>query len=188
MSALKRLSPLAIALAVSLIANALLVGLVLGDRLAPRSDHRGPPRGGGGDFTIARGIDQIVPEGERNEIRQAFRSAFMDSRERFQDKREARDALTEALAQTPYNKTAVDQAFERMRRTDTELTRSFQTVLSEQLSGLSDAQRAELVTWLEEVESRRQERRERRGHWDGNGRRESPDGPMRDRPSPPLER
>lgn len=177
MSRVRTLTPLAIALIISLVANALLIGLVIGGLI-------GKPRGGhgrgGSDYMIARGIQDIVPEGERNEIREAFHLAFEDSRADWQTKREARREFMAALSASPFSKAEIDRSFEDMRAADTALTRSFQATLSEQIAALSDAQRAELVDWLEDVEARRRERRERRRRHRGGDR----DGPRGNDPPP----
>ena len=77
MSSPSRLSPVAIGLVVSLVLNALLVGLIAGNMMgAPKSErHSGAHRGGGGgsDFEIARGIEAVVPDTDREGIRRALR-------------------------------------------------------------------------------------------------------------------
>lgn len=165
MSKSRRISGLAVALVVSLVVNALLVGLVLGNMLArPHHDHdrRGGGPRGGGDFAIARGIERVVPEAERAEIRSAFRAAFRSSRTQFMRKREARQGLIEALGAEPFEPATIDRAFGEMREADRALTERFQSVLSEQIAGLSDAERAELVNWMQEVEARRRRHFEHR--------------------------
>ena len=89
----------------------------------------------------------------------------------------ARDRLIEALRQTPFDRAAVDQAFADMRAADVVLNENFQTTLTDQLAELDDAQRLELVDWLEEVEARRAERRgrsDRRGDRNEDGERRRP--------------
>lgn len=165
MSERSRFSTLAVALVASLVVNALLVGLVLGNVMGrPHHNHDRRERGprGGGDFAIARGIERVVPEEDRAEIRSVFREAFRSSREQFIAKREAREGLNEALAAEAFNPAAVDRAFANMREADRALTERFQTVLSEQIGSLSDAERAELVTWMQEVEARRRRHFQRR--------------------------
>ena len=63
----------------SLMANALLVGLLIGGGLGQK--RAGPPIGGGGsEQALMRGIDQAVPSDQRRAVRQAFRRAFADTR------------------------------------------------------------------------------------------------------------
>ena len=165
MSRLRALSPVAIILVISLVANALLIGLVAGNMLGkPRGDGGPPggPRGGGEDFMLARGLENVVPEAARTEMREAFRDAFRKSRGLWQQKREAREALTAALAAEPFDPARVDAAFEAMREADRALTARFQTELSQQFEGLTAEQRAELVSWLRDMEERRAKWRERR--------------------------
>ena len=170
MSDRSRLSRTSIALIVSLVANALLIGFLVGGQLGERERERRGPRGGT-EHMIARGIESIMPERERGEIRTAFRDAFRSARGQWQEKRMARDRLIEALRQTPFDRAAVDQAFADMRAADVSLNENFQTTLTDQLAELDDAQR------LEEVEARRAERRgrsDRRGGPDGDGDRRGP--------------
>lgn len=179
MSERSRLSRTSIALIVSLVANALLIGFLVGGQLGERERERRGPRGGT-EHMIARGIESIMPERERGEIRTAFRDAFRSARGQWQEKRMARDRLIEALRQTPFDRAAIDQAFADMRAADVSLNENFQTTLTDQLAELDDAQRLELVEWLEEVEARRAERRgrsDRRGGPDGDGDRRGPPPP-----------
>lgn len=179
MSDRKRLSRTSMALIVSLVANALLIGFLIGGQLGEQErERRGGPRGT--DHMIARGIQSILPETERGEIRSAFRDAFRSARGQWQEKRMAQDRLVEALRQTPFDRAAVDQAFADMRAADGSLNETFQTTLTDQLAALDDAQRLELVEWLEEVEARRAERRgrfDRRGGRDEDGERRGPPPP-----------
>ncbi|WP_084398387.1 periplasmic heavy metal sensor [Henriciella aquimarina] len=167
MSRLKSLSPLAVALVISLVANALLLGLVLGNSLGkPARDgddgRRGGPRGGGEEFMLARGLESVVPEETQDEMRETFRETFRKSRDLWQAKHEARDALTKALAARPFDQAAVDAAFADMRAADDALKARFQSALSDQFESLTQDQRDALVARLEEIEARRERWRERR--------------------------
>ncbi len=184
MSRARALPPLAIVLVISLAVNALLIGLFAGNLLG-RPDHPGDrgPRGGNSDFMMARSIEDVVPEADRDQIRQAFRQAFRDSRDIWTEKRAARTALSEALAAEPFDAAAVDQAFADMRAADQALTARFQSVLSQELADLSVEQRATLVERLNEINRRRMERVDR--HKDRRGPPDDGDGPPGDGPPPP---
>lgn len=171
------LSALSMALIASLIVNALLIGLVAGGALGKKGERSHGHRGGA-DFQMARELETIVPEGNRGEIRQAFREAFVQSRGQWREKREARRAMMTALSAEPFEPQSLEDAFARMREADTALTRNFQTTLVEQIARLSDSERAELVAWLETVERERRERRERRG--ERRGERGDQPPPSRD--------
>jgi uncharacterized membrane protein len=172
MSEKRALSGLAVGLVISLIANALLIGVLVGGWLGePDRGHRGPR---GGDHMVARGIEAIVPETNRGEIREAFGQAFRESRSAWRDKREARQTMVEAIAQTPFDKTELENAFERLRVADAAMTRAFQTTLVSQVSELSDSERADLVVWLEEMQGRRAERRRERRSERRDGSRRAP--------------
>ncbi|WP_018147565.1 periplasmic heavy metal sensor [Henriciella marina] len=173
MSDRKRLSSLSIALIVSLVANALLIGFLVGGQLGERDHRRHGPRGA--DHMIARGIQSIVPDDEREGIRDAFRDAFRSASGSWREKRQARDDLVAALSSSPFDPAAVDNAFLAMRTADARLNETFQTALSDQIAALSPEQRAELVAWLEEVEARRAEARAERP--ERRGGREDRDGP-----------
>ncbi|MEM5517862.1 periplasmic heavy metal sensor [Henriciella sp. AS95] len=174
---MKKFSPLTIALIVSLVANALLIGLVAGSILGkPDKRHRGPGRANP-DFMIARGIQSVVPDSERKQIRQAFRQAFADSRALIDEKREAQRRLREAMLQTPFDQEAVEQAFADIRAADIVLNERFQASLTEALADLDESEREALGAWLEDMDERFDRRRTRRGERDGQ---REPPPPARD--------
>ncbi|MEE2879123.1 MAG: periplasmic heavy metal sensor [Pseudomonadota bacterium] len=191
MSQRRALSSLGIVLAISLIANAALFGLLLGNAVGkgkPPPD-RGP-RGGGEEAVIARALESVLPDSARREMRSAFRAGFREAAPFMQQKREARQALKEALAANPFNAGAVEAAFEDIRNADQRLTESFHGVLAEELASLTQDQRDELVAWMEEMDAKRREwraeRREGRRHGDPRDepRERRPGGPE-NMPLPP---
>ena len=160
---MKNFSALTIALIVSLVANALLIGLVVGLHLGkPKPGERGPGRSNP-DFMLARSIQGVVPDEDREEIREAFREAFRESRDYIVAKREAQRRLRETMVQTPFDKAAVDQAFADIRAADAVLNKRFQASLSEQLSQLSAEEREALGARLQDMEERFERRRRRSG-------------------------
>lgn len=164
MSRTRALSPVGIVLAVSLIVNALLVGLLIGRTLG---DEDRPPKDrggrGGDEFEIARAIEQVVPEDTHDDIRSAFREAFREARPLIGEKRSAQRALRETLAADPFDRDAMRAAFENIRTIDDRLTRTFQGTLVEELAELTPQQRQDMAAWLDEMDERRRERRDRRG-------------------------
>lgn len=180
---MKKFSPLLLGLIVSLIANALLAGLLIGGLLGkPKHGHRSPGRGDP-DFAIARGIQSVVPESERGEIRSAFMAAFEESRQLIDEKREAQRRLSAALVAEPFSQSDVDEAFADVRMADLVLKERFQATLSQELAKMEPEQRVALGEWLQQVERRSGRFRGRRGDGERGWRRPPPpeDGP----PPPP---
>ncbi|WP_300393589.1 periplasmic heavy metal sensor [Henriciella sp.] len=184
MSRRRALSTLGIALVVSLIANALLIGLILGNAIGKpdRPHHERGPRGGGEEFEIARGMESVMPDSAHKEMRQAFREAFREARPYWVQKRQAQQALRDAMDADPFDRSAVEAAFTGIRDADQRLTRSFHTVLADELSSLTLDQREDLVGWLKKVDEERRarwrEHHDRRpgGHGDRHGPPLSPPG------------
>ena len=181
MSQQRALSTLGIVLVISLIANALLVGLWIGNMVGRGSNtpvERGP-RGGGEDAVIARALESVLPDGARQDMRAAFRQGLREAAPYMRDKHQARQQLKDALAADPFDPAALQRAFEKIRAADERLTRSFHAVLSDELATLSPDQRAELVAWMDRMEARRRAWHGRFGE-DGHG----PPGHHNGRPLP----
>ncbi|RIJ28479.1 periplasmic heavy metal sensor [Henriciella mobilis] len=183
MSQQRALSALGIVLVISLIANALLVGLWIGNTVGRGSStpaERGP-RGGGEDAVIARALESVLPDGARQDMRAAFRKGLREAAPYMREKHRARQQLKDALGADPFDPAALQQAFEDIRAADEQLTRSFHAVLSEELATLSPDQRAELVAWMDRMEARRRAWHGRFGE-EGHGPRGHHNGPP-----PPLD-
>ena len=165
MNKARRFTPLGLVLIISLVANALLVGLLLGNRLgtARPGDHLPGAPGGGGSFFIARGMESVVPEETRGELHDAFREAFRESRDARLRKHDARLALSRALAAEPFDEQAVEEAFTAIREADDALTARFQETLTSELAALEPEQRAALVAWMKDMQARREKHMRRRG-------------------------
>lgn len=148
-------------LTASLIANALLVGLLIGGGLANRGFP--PPQQGGGEYTLARGIDQAIPQSEREAVRRAFRQAFRrahgDSREPRRELHRARADLGRILAAEPYDREAVIAAFARIRGADQQAKAGFHEELATVLEGLSVEQRLAISRDLDRPGRARYQRR-----------------------------
>lgn len=156
----------------SLMANALLVGLLIGGGLGQK--RAGPPvNGGGGEQALIRGIDQSVPEDQRKAVRQAFRRAFADTRQERIRLREAQRDLARRLSADPYDAEAVRNGFEEMRNADAAMKARMHDVLADQFGGLSAEQRRAVI------ENFNRRPRARRGR-DGD-RPPPPRRPLRDR-------
>jgi len=161
-------SRLPIWLVVSLIVNALLIGLIIGGGLGQRK--AGPPPGGGpgGEQALMRGIDRSLPDDEARLVRRAFREAFEDSREQRIRVHDARRRLATVLSAEPYDPAAAREGFQQLRDADAEMKAKVQDLLAEQFGKLTVEQRRAVIKDMN-----------RRGR--GRGR---PDGDRRGPPPP----
>lgn len=131
-------------LIVSLLANALLIGLLIGGGLGQK--RAGPPvPGGGSEQALMRGLDQAVPSDQRRVVRQAFRRAFADTRDERLKLRDARRDLGRLLAADPYDAKAVAEGFQAMRDAEAAMKAGMHNVLAEQFGALSAEQRQALI-------------------------------------------
>ena len=102
-------SRLPIWLIVSLMANALLIGLIIGGGLGQRKS--GPsPSIPGDERALIRGIDEAVPSDQRQTVRRAFRQAFEDSRSERRAVRDARRKLGTLLSADAYDAAEVQRS------------------------------------------------------------------------------
>lgn len=138
-------SKLPIWLVVSLIVNALLIGVLIGGGLGQRK--AGPPPGGGagGEQALIRGIDRSLPDEQRRLVRRAFRQAFAESREQRIIVRDARQRLGQLLAAEPYDAEAVRESFRELREADAAMRARIQDVLAEQFGALTVEQRRAII-------------------------------------------
>lgn len=137
-------SRLPIWLIASLMANALLVGLLIGGGLGQK--RAGPPVGvGGSEQALVRGIDQAIPEGERRAVRQAFRRAFADTRQERVRLRDARSELGRRLSAEPYDAEAAREGFEDVRNADAAMKARMHDVLANQFGNLTAEQRRAVI-------------------------------------------
>ncbi|MHA7901218.1 MAG: periplasmic heavy metal sensor [Henriciella sp.] len=151
-------SKLPIWLIVSLLANALLIGVLIGGGLGQRK--AGPPPGGAGqEQALIRGIDQAVPADQRRAVRQAFRRAFADTRQERIRVRDARRELGQLLAAESYDADAVAAGFKELRDADAAMKARMHDVLAEQFGQLTAEQRRAILRDA----SRRDRRRDAAG-------------------------
>lgn len=144
-------------LIISLIVNALLIGLVIGGGLHSK---RYPER----TYTqqpFSRGLPDNLPDADRAVVRDVFRTAARHSREERESVRLARRELATALNREPYDRDEVVQAFERLRSADMAVRQRLHEDLANRLEGLSPDQRRAILYTLD-----RRDRRDRRhgGH------------------------
>ena len=141
-------SRLPVWLIVSLLANALLIGLIVGGGLGNR--RAGPAMaGGGGEEMLMRGINRAVPDDQRRDVRRAFRRAFVGSRQERIQVRDARQRLATLLAAEDYEPSEVQSAFEDLRAAEAAMKARLHNVLAEQLGALSAEQRQAILSGME---------------------------------------
>ncbi|MEL6413467.1 MAG: periplasmic heavy metal sensor [Pseudomonadota bacterium] len=162
-------SRLPIWLIVSLMANALLIGLIIGGGLGQRKSGASPSIPGD-ERALIRGIDEAVPSDQRQTVRRAFRRAFEDSRTERRAVRDVRRKLGALLSADPYNAAEVQTAFQDLRDAESAMKKRMHDVLAEQFGALSEAQRSAIVQDLNR-------RGGRRGPPGGRDRRPPPPGP-----------
>ena len=168
-------SRLPIWLIVSLMANALLIGLIIGGGLGQRKagpSHRQTMAAS--EQTLMRGIDRAVSIDQRQDVRRAFRRAFADTRDERVRLRDARQQVGRLLAAPDYDSAAVEAGFAELRAADDAMKARMHTVLTEQFSNLSAEQRRLII--------REANRRGARGN-----RQDRPPPPPGDRPPRPFQ-
>ena len=138
-------SRLPIWLIVSLLVNALLIGLLVGGGLGQRKAGPGPGGGGGDEQALIRSIDQALPSDQRQAVRQAFRRAFADTRQERVRVRDARRALGRLLSADPYDSAAVENGFRELREADSAMRARMHDELARQLGALSVEQRRAIL-------------------------------------------
>lgn len=157
-------------LIVSLVMNALLIGLIIGGGIGNRK-AKPNLQVAGDERALMRGIDRSLPAEQRRDVRRAFRKAFSDSREERGRLRDARRDLARLLAADPYDEAAVQAGFAKIRAADDAMKARMHEILSEQIGVLSVEQRQALLRDLERSDGGRRR---------GNGDRPRP-GPGQDR-------
>jgi len=165
-------SRLPVWLIVSIVVNALLIGVLIGGGLGQRKAGPRPVMPGGGEDALVRGIDHVVPEDQRQTVRRAFRRAFADSRAERLRVRDVRQALARDLSAETYDAAVVRQRFAELRDADAAMRARMHEVLTEQFGMLTPEQRRAIISDISRREARRGQRRP------GPGRGERP--PPRD--------
>ncbi|MEL7041732.1 MAG: periplasmic heavy metal sensor [Pseudomonadota bacterium] len=134
-------SRLPVWLIVSIVANALLIGLLIGGGMGQR--RAGPPPNAliGGEQTLMRGIDRSVPDEQRRAVRKAFRRAFVDSRQERLRVQSARRNLNRLLGAETFDAEAVRDGFAELRAADNAMKARMHDVLAEQFGALTPEQR-----------------------------------------------
>ncbi len=147
-------STLPVWLIVSLIVNALLIGLLIGGGLGQRKAGP-PPAMQGGEQALMRGIDRTVPDDQRRALRRAFRRAFMETRDERLRVRDARQELANRLSADEYDAAAVQQAFKDLREADASMKAGLHDELAKQFGALTKEQRQAIIRDLNRRDNRR---------------------------------
>ena len=138
-------SRLPIWLIVSLMVNALLVGLIIGGGLGQRKAGPAVSSPTVNEQSLMRGIDRAVSADQRSEVRRAFRRAFADTRAERVRLRDARRAVGRLLTAEEYDAAAVDAGFAELRAADDAMKARMHEVLVEQFGNLTPEQRRVIV-------------------------------------------
>lgn len=147
-------------LIISLVANALLIGLLIGGGLGQRQSQ--PPSFGGSERAFAGSIDRVLSPEDRTQVRRAFRDAYRQTRAQRQEVRAARRDLAALIAADPYDEADVIAAFQALRAADSRAKAGLHDVLAAQLGDLTPEQRKAVLGNLERGERRGARRRGRR--------------------------
>lgn len=164
-------------LVVSLIVNALLIGLLVGGGFGKRKAASGPSIMAGDERAIIRGLEVSLNSEERRVLRRSLRSAFEQTRSQRRELSVARLNLSKALQADPYDRDAVSAAFAQLRTADGNMKIGLQEELADQFAKLSVEERRAIIEDLAN--------RERRGRLD---RRRGPPRDRGDRRPPPPPR
>lgn len=137
----------------SVLLNCLLIGVLVGGRIAERrAAPETPPAAAHhrGEMRLARGLLATLPEADRREVGRIFFTSMAANRDLFEARRDARSALGEALALDPYDETAVRSALDSLQAADRNLQAALQDTLADQLAQLSPEQRRALGEMITE--------------------------------------
>ena len=134
------------ALIVSLVINALLLGLLVGGGIAlGKNKDAGPGRGGSGEFALMRGLDSQIDAKDRRAVRKSFREAYETTRAQRREVRAAQIALQQALGAETYDEAAVRDAFQTLTTAEADLKSGLHEALATEFGRLSLAQRQALL-------------------------------------------
>ncbi len=156
-----------VVLAVSVAANLVLAGVVVGAgvRLAG-ADGRPDPREIEAPFDPRAGAAELSPE-QRRAFREAFVGEGLRSAPLFRELRDARDAFDAAVRTDPFDADGARAALDRIRDASTQLQERSNEVMVDMLADMPAAERAQM---LDAMRDRRL--RFRRGG--GDDRRDGP--------------
>ena len=157
-------------LTLSVMANLLLVGLLIG--MALRGPVHGPDGGDGPRPPMLEGASQE----DRMVVRKMMMESFRSAEKEVEDRRVVRKQLGEALQIEPYDAEAVRRAFASLRIADETVHATIQESLVYRMGGLTLEQRKSLAEMLAREPGDDRGRRRMRMRDDGGG----PHGPPPD--------
>nr|WP_263858594.1 periplasmic heavy metal sensor [Coralloluteibacterium stylophorae] len=134
----------------------------------------GPPRPPGpGGMPHPREIVEALGSGQRPLLRRAWETHRNDIRARWRDMHDARAAIPRILRQRPFEATALEHGFARLRRAESRTAAAAQAAMVDFAASLDDEGRAHLAEVMTPPEPRGHERDEERGgeRRDENGAR-----------------
>ncbi len=171
--------PLRTLLFISLAANLLIIGAVVGAKFAGVRLERGPPPANVVErLPGPRAFMEALPPETRAKLRDDFIESAQQTRELRQAARQARIDAFQAARTEPYDAERVRQAFARMREADQAVAAGFQDRVAQSFATLTPEERARALDALRDAQP---------GPRGAGGpfrqRRQGPDGP----PPPPAQ-
>lgn len=138
---------LKIVLVVSLAANLLVIGTVVGAGIAFRR-HHGPPPGirGGDDFGMM-GFTRTLEPARRDEIRKNLRAARKQLRSYVTEIEEARNQAADALAANPFSRDVLKTATGKVAEREARLKQEAVALFLDQAEKLTAEERKSLSDW-----------------------------------------
>lgn len=143
----------------SLVVNALLIGLMIGGGLGKRHSGGHDRPAAGGEMHIARSLERVVSDEERAVLRTALREAFNETREQRRALRQARRELRDLLSQETYDREAVQAAFAKLRTAEGDVKVAMHDELAIQFEKLTTEQRRAVLRNIERGPRGREGRR-----------------------------
>ncbi len=136
-------SKLPLWLVASLIANALLIGLLIGGGL--KKSTTPTPQVSPNELQIARSIHDVLPEEARRSVRRQFQQALRATQPERREIRRLRRKLRRMLLAETYDQAAVAAIFAELRAADSAMRASLHEELIQQLGELSLEQRQSVL-------------------------------------------
>ncbi|MEO1028969.1 MAG: periplasmic heavy metal sensor [Pseudomonadota bacterium] len=155
-------------LIVSLLVNALIIGIVIGRGNAPAKTEPPPP------INVERPNQPVAPE-TRRYLREATREIGKEMRPKQQAHRESQQALRRAFQADPYDHEAMVEALKTFQETEADMRATLQSLILERMEDATPEQRRALI-WLalRNNQGRRQGERRQRGQGRFRDRRGEP--------------
>ncbi len=141
-------------LIISLGANLVIAGLIIGAKVSGHGPMKGPHMNFG-----MRGFVSALPEGKRSEVRDYFKKNRSKMRAGGDAMRKTRVEIQNILAAQPFDPEALNAAFTQQRSRVTSVTQDAQAALIKIITDMTDAERAEFAENLKKQQLRKDKKR-----------------------------